>query len=159
MVFVGLSALVSQLAPTSRAANGMSAAPVGVAFLLRAVEDAQACPFLSTEGERFWSSLAAGAVQLPAALIFVAVTTLVFAALPRVTVGIGWLLLAVALVIGQFGGVLGLPDCVRDISPFDHTPAIPGPDPNWTGALIVLAVAIAILALSLLVVRRRESIN
>lgn len=113
--------------------------------------------FLSTEGERFWSSLAAGAVQLPAALIFIAVTTLVFAVLPRATVGIGWLLLAIALVIGQFGGVLGLPDWVRDISPFDHTPAIPGPDPDWTGALILLAVAIAILALSLVVVRRREA--
>lgn len=44
LAFVGAAAVVAQLAPTSRAANGISAGVVGVAFLLRAAGDASGTP-------------------------------------------------------------------------------------------------------------------
>ncbi|MEP6482058.1 MAG: polyketide antibiotic transporter [Rhodoglobus sp.] len=114
--------------------------------------------FLSADGgsDRFWSSLAAGLVQVPAAIAFIAATTLVFAVLPRATVGVGWGLIAAGLAVGQFGGLLKLPDWVRNISPFTHTPAVPGPEPEWVGMWTILAVALAILGLSVALVRRRQ---
>jgi ABC-2 type transport system permease protein len=106
--------------------------------------------------DRFWSSLGAGVAQLPAALALIAVTALVFAVLPRLTVPAGWLLVAIAAFVGQFGALLQLPDAVRNISPFAHTPQLPGPNPDWGGALVVLAVAVAIVAISAALVRRRQ---
>lgn len=114
--------------------------------------------FLSQpDGEaRFWSSLAAGVAQLPAALSFVALTTLLFAVVPRLTVPAGWGLLAVGVAIGQFGGLLNLPEGVRDLSPFTHTPVIPGPDPDFAGSLWLLAPSVVLVVVSIVVVRQRE---
>lgn len=112
--------------------------------------------FLPVDADRFWSSVAAGTVQIPAGLAFTALTALVFAVLPRMTVWFGWLLLAVGLLIGQFGGLMQLPEWLRKASPFAHTPVVPGPDPDWTGAAVVTVVSLAILAISVLLVRRRE---
>jgi ABC-2 type transport system permease protein len=114
--------------------------------------------FLSTDdgADRFWSSVAAGVAQLPAALVFIAATTLIFALVPRLTVPLGWALIAVGFVVGQFGGLLQLPDEVRDASPFTHTPVIPGADPDWTGALWLVGISVALLAISVVVVRKRQ---
>lgn len=112
--------------------------------------------FLGTEPDRFWSSLGAGVAQLPAAFAFVAVTALVFAVLPRATIPAGWALVAVGAFIGQFGALVQLPDAVRGISPYAHTPQLPGPDPDWGPALVVVAVSVALVALSVLALRRRQ---
>jgi ABC-2 type transport system permease protein len=105
---------------------------------------------------RFWSSLAAGAAQLPAALAFVAITTLVFAVLPRATVVAGWGLVAVGALVGQFGALVGIPDAARDLSPFAHTPQVPGADPDWGPAAVVAAVSLVLVAIALMGLRRRQ---
>lgn len=108
-------------------------------------------------GDRFWSSVLAGVAQLPAALVFIAVTSLIFAVLPRLTVPAGWTLVALGFLVGQFGGLLQLPDRVRDVSPFIHTPVIPpvaGAD--WTGAVWMLALAAAVLVASAVLIHRRQ---
>jgi ABC-2 type transport system permease protein len=107
-------------------------------------------------GDRFVSSLGAGVAQLPAALAFVAITALIFAVLPRLTIPLGWFLVGLGALVGLFGGLLNLPDAVRAASPFAHTPSIPSADPNWGPALVVLAVSVVIAVASLVLVRTRE---
>jgi ABC-2 type transport system permease protein len=108
------------------------------------------------DGDRFWSSVGAGIVQLPAAVTFIAITTLVFALIPRATVAIGWAAIAVGFTIGQFGGILQLPEWVRDASPFTHTPGLPAAEVEWSGMWWLLGVSAVLLVLSVILVRRRQ---
>jgi ABC-2 type transport system permease protein len=100
--------------------------------------------------------LAAAAAQLPAALLYLGLTGALVAVLPRATIPAGWLLLTVGLFLGQLGGLIGAPDWLRDISPFVHTPALPGPAPDFAGGIVMLVVATALAALGALVLRRRD---
>lgn len=109
--------------------------------------------------DRFGSSLAAAFVQLPAALVFVAAAALAFALLPRLTVGLGWGLLALGFVLGQFGGLLKVPDWLRDVSPFTHTPVVPGNDVDWTPLLVMATISIVVAAVSILLARRRDLVT
>lgn len=102
------------------------------------------------------ASLAAAAAQLPASLLYLAVTAVVLSVLPRATIPVGWLLLTIGLFLGQLGGLIGAPDWLRDVSPFVHTPALPSPDPDWTGAIAMLLLAAALAALGSLAMRRRD---
>ncbi|TAM70582.1 MAG: hypothetical protein EPN48_04175 [Microbacteriaceae bacterium] len=105
----------------------------------------------------FGQSVGMALVQLPAVLIYLSVLGLVFAVLPRLTIGVGWAMLAVGAFLGQFGGLLKLPDWLRSISPSQHTPAVPlaGADFSgfWWMALIVIVVALVAAVL----VRQRDA--
>ena len=109
--------------------------------------------------DRVGGSFLAAFVQLPAALVFAAVAALVFALLPRLTIGLGWGLLALGFVLGQFGGVFKLPDWVRDVSPFVHTPVVPGDDVDWTPLVVMLLVSLIVGASSVLLARRRDLVT
>lgn len=106
--------------------------------------------------ERIPESLAAVGVFLPAGAVFVTLTALAFAVLPRETIAIGWGLLAAGLVLGQLGDLIGLPAGLQDISPFRHVPAVPiEPVDPWALALSLIAAAVfACGAFALL--RRRD---
>lgn len=106
--------------------------------------------------DRFWSSLGAGLAQIPAALVYIAVTALLFAVLPRLTIWAAWALLALGVVVGQMGGLLHVPQRVRDASPFVHTPALPAGAVDWSGAWVLVIVAIVLVAGSTILIRRRE---
>ena len=107
-------------------------------------------------GDRAVTVAEAGLAQLPAVLVLLAVVALVFAVLPRATIWLGWVVLLLAIGIGQFGGLLGLPDAVRNASPFSHTPIVTAADVDWSGAWVMLAIAIVVSALAAMLVRRRD---
>jgi ABC-2 type transport system permease protein len=109
--------------------------------------------------DRFWISVAAALVQFPAAAMFAAASALVLVLVPRLTVPLGWGLLAVGFILGQFGGLFGLPDWARDISPFMHTPVFPGSDVRWWPAVIVLALAVVVGAGATALTRRRDLVS
>ncbi|MBA3529245.1 MAG: hypothetical protein H0T91_08075 [Propionibacteriaceae bacterium] len=58
------------------------------------------------------------------------------------------------MVIGLFGGLLNLPDSVRDISPFTHIPAFPISD--WTPLTTLLIIAAALAAVAIFAFGRRD---
>ncbi len=111
-------------------------------------------------GDRAAVAAQAGFAQLPAVLVLLAVVALVFAGLPRATIWLGWVVLILAIAIGQFGGLLGLPDAVRDASPFSHTPIVastPGAGAvDWSAAWVMLLIAVLVSALAAVLVRRRD---
>lgn len=98
----------------------------------------------------------AALAHAPAALVFVAITALIFAVAPSLTIGLGWGLLVVALVFGQFGDLLQLPEWLQATSPFFHSSAVPVVELDVAAAVIMLGVAVVGLAAALLALRRRD---
>ncbi|WP_165962881.1 ABC transporter permease [Occultella glacieicola] len=95
---------------------------------------------------------------LPAVLVYLGLTSALFAWFPRFT-GVTWALLAYTFVVGMFGGLFELPDWALRLSPFDW---VPGPflDDVAVGDLIVLwAVAVALPVLAFVGFRRRDVVT
>jgi ABC-2 type transport system permease protein len=136
--------------------------PVGVALLsivgVLVVGGVSAGIAFAASGhpDRIGSSLAAALVQLPAAAMFAGASALVLVLAPRVAVAVGWGLLAIGFVLAEFGGLFGLPEWVRGISPFAHTPVLPGSGAQWWPAVVMLAVAAAVALAAVVLTRRRD---
>jgi ABC-2 type transport system permease protein len=107
-------------------------------------------------GDRIVSVLQAGAAQLPAALLLLAVAALLVAVLPRLSIGLSWGILVAAVVLGQFGDLLDLPQWLRDLSPFSHTPVVAAAEPDWSGVWWMSALAVLLTAMAAGGIRRRD---
>ena len=108
----------------------------------------------SVEARAVWETALA---QLPAALIYLAVPALVFVFSPSATIATGWALLGAGVVLGIFGGMIGLDQSLRDLSPFTHTPVPNGTTTDWSGAWWMLAIAVLAAAVAAIGMRRRET--
>lgn len=109
--------------------------------------------------ERVGSVAGSGLAQLPAALLMLAIAALLFAVVPHLSIGLSWAALLAALFIGQFGGVFGLPEWLRNVSPFTHTPVSAAADADWSGAAVMLALAVALAGAAVWAARRRDIIR
>lgn len=107
----------------------------------------------SMPADALWQTALA---QLPAALIYLAVPALVFVLWPVAAIGTSWALLALGVLLGIFGGMLGIDQSLRDLSPFTHTPVPHGDATDWSGAWWMLAIALLAGALAVVAMRRRE---
>ena len=108
-----------------------------------------------------WSSvprlLGAAVVYAPALWLMVGLTMIVFGFAPR-WVDVTWGILAACFVIGLLGVVLRLPGWVRQLSPFERTPALPA-DPMSLAPLVALTALAAVLLLGGLGGLRRRDIG
>jgi ABC-2 type transport system permease protein len=99
--------------------------------------------------------LAASLAYVPAVWIVTAVAVVLFGFLPRWT-ALAWAPLAIAVVVGMFGTLLDLPREVLDLSPFEHTPAVPATHWAVLPLVVLLALAAAVVAAGLAGLRRRD---
>lgn len=106
-------------------------------------------------GVGFGRALAAFVVQIPAVAVMAGVALAIFALVPRFT-SVSWGALTLALLLGQLGALLQLPRAVMGISPYAHTPLVPSQPVDWGSVAGLVAVAVALLALSFLAFRRRD---
>ncbi len=95
---------------------------------------------------RAWSLTVAALVQAPAVLALTGLAVAAFGALPRVSTAVTWTAFAIALLLGPLGDSLGVPDALRDASPFTHTPAAPAVDVSAGPVLWLVFVALALTA-------------
>lgn len=102
------------------------------------------------------SMLEAGANCLPVALLFLGLGALAFALIPRASAGIAYGLVAVAFVWQLFGGLLGAPHWLLDLSPFQHVGLVPAQAFKLQAAAIMLALAALSAAVALWLFRRRD---
>lgn len=105
--------------------------------------------------DRMGDSFQAAAAQLPVALVYLGVLALVFVVLPRWTIPLGWTLLGLGAFIGIFGGLIGMPQWVRDLSPFTHAPVVVG-TVDWTGGFWMLGIAVVAVAAAVALIARRD---
>jgi ABC-2 type transport system permease protein len=95
------------------------------------------------------------AVQIPAAWVLVGIVVAVFGSVPRLT-NATWGLLVAFLLLGEFGSLFELPRWVMDLSPFAHTPRIPGGELQVVPLLGLLTVAAALIAVGAVGFHQRD---
>ncbi|HQZ84639.1 MAG TPA: ABC transporter permease [Actinomycetota bacterium] len=86
------------------------------------------------------------AAQIPAAWVLSAVVVFLFGWRPRWVVA-GWGVLLACILLAEFGKLWQLPDWLLNLSPFAHSPSLPGG--SWAaGGLALLVLVVAALAVA-----------
>ncbi len=113
--------------------------------------------YLSATGrtDEFLPVIAASAAQWVAMVVLGAFTLALLGLGVRWAL-FGWIGVAVGFVVGFLGNTLDLPQWVRNISPFEHVPAMPAAPFDATPLLILAAVAVAFTAIAMFAIRRRD---
>ncbi len=111
----------------------------------------------STGDVDWWGKVAgAAAVQLPAIAVMVGLAMLAIGLVPRLASAVSWGMFVAFFLLGEIGSVLGFSQWVLDLSPFSHTPRLPGAEVD-AGALVALSVlAVALIGAGLVAYRRRD---
>jgi ABC-2 type transport system permease protein len=100
--------------------------------------------------------LGAALAQLPATLAVAAVAVALFGLLPRSCVAVGWTVLALAALLAMFGPTLRLAQPIQDISPFTHSPKLPGGAVSAEPLTWLVLAAAALAVAGMLGLRRRD---
>lgn len=110
---------------------------------------------LGNMGRQVPRMLAASAVQLPAIWLVAALVVILFGLAPKLVTG-GWVLYGVFLLIGQFGEIFNLPQWMINLSPYGHTPRLPGGDFSVAPVLWLTGIAAALTIAGFATFRRRD---
>lgn len=111
-----------------------------------------------SEPEQVWRLAIAATARIPAAWVMVGLAVAIWGFWPRLG-GLVWVLFVAFLVMGEFGVLWGLPEWVRSVSPFAHSPIVPGPDPSYLGIPVMLAIGGGLVALGIARFARRDVVN
>ena len=98
----------------------------------------------------------AGLAQAPAVLAVAALAAALFGLVPRFSAAVSWSVLGVAVLILFFGEVLQLSHWVLDISPFTHSPKLPGGVVSAAPLAWLCAIALALAVAGLTGLRQRD---
>jgi ABC-2 type transport system permease protein len=97
----------------------------------------------------------AAITRIPAAWVMVGIAVAVWGFWPRLA-WLPWLAFVLFLVLGEFGALWDLPGWVMDLSPFAHSPIVPGPDPDYVGLPVLLVLGLGLTGLGIARFRRRD---
>ncbi|WP_430268781.1 hypothetical protein [Pseudarthrobacter sp. J1763] len=106
--------------------------------------------------ERMGDVFLAAAAQLPAALLYLGVVALLFVVVPGASTVLGWAFLGSGVFLGIFGGMIGAPEALRNLSPFTHTPVPQGIHTNVGGGVWMVGLAVVVAAAAVVGMRRRD---
>ncbi|HSS67280.1 MAG TPA: ABC transporter permease [Nocardioidaceae bacterium] len=98
----------------------------------------------------------AAVVQTPAVWVVGALTLVLFGLIPRISVPIAWSVLGGCVVVSFVGPLLGLPDWVSQLSPYDHIPKLPAAPFSAWPLLALTGIAAVLTAVGLAGLRRRD---
>jgi len=114
---------------------------------------------MNVDADLLGQTFALSMAQLPAVAVYMAVTALAFAVVPRATIAVGWIAFGVGIVLGEFGSLLNLPDWVRQITPTAHTPVPPLSHADFSGTWWLSLIAVALLVIAGAAFRRRDIVS
>jgi ABC-2 type transport system permease protein len=106
-------------------------------------------------GGGFGAAVAAMLVQVPATLVLGGLAVALFGWLPRFT-ALAWAALVVALLLGQLGQLLQLPQWLMDLSPYTHIPQVPTAEMRWAPMVVLVLVAAALIGIGIAGFKRRD---
>jgi ABC-2 type transport system permease protein len=123
---------------------------LGVAVLTVLVGLAVGLGYALSVGEphQVWRLGLAAIARIPAAWVMVGLAVVIWGFWPRLN-WLAWVLFVGFLVMGEFGVLWDIPESVRNLSPFAHSPVVPGPDPHYLGIPVMLVIASALVALGI----------
>ena len=107
-------------------------------------------------GHEVAALLGASVAELPAALVIVAVAACGFGLTGSGAVAIGWTALGLTVALSLFGTVLQLSHWVLDVSPFTHSPHLPGGSVSAAPLLWLAGIGLALTAAGLAALRHRD---
>lgn len=157
---IGLRAEPMLATPIGRvtwAWSHLTIALVGSAALLVIVGASAGTTSAAQVGDagQFWRVLVGALVQLPAVWVVVGIGMAAFGLVPRQVVA-GWAALVLFVLLGEFGSLLGLDQWLMDLSPFAHTPRMPGAHLTAGPLLWLVGTAAALVVAGLVGFRRRD---
>ncbi|MDL9938030.1 ABC transporter permease [Gordonia sp. ABSL1-1] len=97
----------------------------------------------------------AALAQLPAALVVSSLVLALYGIRSRLVM-LGWFIVLVALFLGPMSGMFDLPQWVKDLSPYTHTPLVPVEPMRWLPVVVMACLAAALVALAQAVFARRD---
>ena len=136
-----------------------STALVGATLLLVIGGLSLGAVFGASDGDvagQAWRAMLASLLMAPAVWLVVAIPLALVGVLPRWAAAVAWLVLVWCVLAGYFGQVLGLPDWLKQSSPFGHVPLWPAQPMSWTPLVVLALLASAVLAVGIAGVRRRD---
>jgi ABC-2 type transport system permease protein len=92
---------------------------------------------------------------IPPVWVCVGLALAIFGSAPKI-VYVAWALLALFVVVGEFGPLFNLPQPVIDVSPFVHAVVLPGSSIVALPLVVLLAIAAALMVLAQTMFRRRD---
>jgi ABC-2 type transport system permease protein len=133
-------------------------AAAGAAFLLLATGVGAGLAYgaaVHDVGGQLASLIGASLAQWPAAVVPAAIAVALFGFVPRATTA-AWVVLAAFVLLGQIGPLLRVGQPVMDLSPFTHTPKLPGGGASALPLVMLTLVALVVAAIGLAGFRRRD---
>jgi ABC-2 type transport system permease protein len=149
--------LATALSRTGWAASNLVLAVAGSAVMLAAAGSGIGLAYGVSIGDlgEVPRLTAAALVYLPAMCVLVGATMLLYGAVPRAVL-VAWGALALFFVVAFLGQLLGLPEWVRNLSPFEHVPLAPAADFTVAPVLALTAIAAALLVGGVAAFRHRD---
>jgi ABC-2 type transport system permease protein len=102
--------------------------------------------------------LEAGANCLPAALLFLGIAALAYAAAPRASSAISYGIVVLTFLWQVVGALVGAPGWLAGLTPFAHIGLVPVEPFRATAAVVMIGIGLAASAAALAVFRRRDLI-
>jgi ABC-2 type transport system permease protein len=107
--------------------------------------------------DMLWELMVAGLARVPAAWVLTALVMAVFGWFPRLT-NLVWGIYVAFFVLFELGALWGLPQWLTDLSPFVHSPKLPGGDSTLVPLVALATVAALLTAVGYAGWRRRDLI-
>jgi ABC-2 type transport system permease protein len=147
--------------PTGRAAwlgSHLTAVGVGagLVLLVSGVGTGAAAAGVTGDGSLLVDVVLAHVTLLPAVLLVLGLCALLLGWAPQLMVPVGWALVAVMVLVGNFGELLDLPAWVVALSPLSHLASMPVEPFEALPFAVLLVLALAAVALGLVGLRRRQ---
>lgn len=139
------------------AAGHLVAALLGVAALMVIAGLAVGFGYAADAGDsgRLGELVAAAVARIPAAWVFVGLGAAIFGWAPQRT-RLVWASFVVAALLIEFGPLLQVPQWLVDLSPFAHSPKLPGAETVLVPLLVLTALAASAAAVGLFGFLRRD---
>ena len=141
------------------ALSHIAVAAAGTALLLAVAGAAAGLGYglrAGSAGTQVGRLLGAAFAELPASLALAAVAVLAFGLWPAACVAVSWTAVGLVAAIGLFGQALAISHWVLDLSPFTHTPRLPGGTVTAAPLGWLCLAALALAAVGLRGFRRRD---
>jgi ABC-2 type transport system permease protein len=149
--------LATRVSRVRWAASHLTVALVGTTLLLAVVGAFAGFAHGAASGDlgQVGRLVVAALAQLPAVWVLTGITVAVFGLAPGLIMS-GWGALVVFLVLGTLADVLGLPDWMADLSPFTHSPQLPGGTLTAAPLIMLTLIAAVLVTIGLSTFRRRD---
>ena len=99
--------------------------------------------------------LGAALAMVPPMLVLIGVTMSLYGTAPRAA-PLAWAALTGVVIVGLFAGILDLPQWIRNCSPFEHAPTLPGGRLDARPIVVLTLLAAVLITSGVLALERRD---